>query len=151
MKALERNKRDFWYCLYLGETEVRDGDGNYTGETEITYSYPIAAHMNISPATGQSNMEMFGNLADYDRVIVTDDVNTLIDENTVMFVEVSPIIDGNKVKGYDYIVSRVAKSLNSVSIALQKVSPDNQDTVLFSPADFDGVLTINNMFFGAGV
>jgi len=148
MRALKRNKRKCWYCLYLGEQEMQDADGNYTGETAITYSPPIELRANISPATGQSNTEMFGNLTDYDRVIVISDTAIPIDENTVFFVDVEPIIESDyKVKGYDYIVRRVAKSINSVSIALRKVSPDRENVLLVSPSDYDGVET--TVMFGA--
>lgn len=116
MRALKRNKRPFWYALYGVETELQDADVNYTGETEIGYSAPVKAKANISPATGQSNLEMFGNLTDYDRVIVTDDVNIPIDENTVIWIEKDHLTEP-----HDYVVRRVARSLNSVAIAVRKV------------------------------
>ena len=119
MKALKRNQRTFWYCLYGQETELTDSDGYYTGETEIGYGQPVECKANISPATGQSNVEMFGNLTDYDRVIVSDDTTLPIDENTVLFIDKTPT---NGADGYDYIVRRVAKSMNSVAIAIQKVN-----------------------------
>ena len=116
MKCLIRNKRPFWYALYGVETEMQDADGNYTGETEIGYSEPVKAKANISPATGQSNLEMFGNLTDYDRVIVTDDVNIPIDENSVLWIDADP-----QNVAHNYTVRRVARSLNSVAIAVRKV------------------------------
>lgn len=116
MKCLKRNKRPFWYALYGVETEMQDADGNYTGETSIGYSEPVKAKANISPATGQSNLEMFGNLTDYDRVIVTDDANIPIDENTVIWIEKDHLTEP-----HDYVVRRVARSLNSVAIAVRKV------------------------------
>jgi len=116
VKCLKRNKRPFWYALYGVETESQDADGNYTGETEIGYSAPVKVKANISPATGQSNLEMFGNLTDYDRVIVTDDVNIPIDENSVLWIDADP---QNGV--HNYTVRRVARSLNSVAIAVRKV------------------------------
>ena len=118
MNALKRNKRKFWYCLYGTETELTDSDGFYTGETGVGYEAPVECWANISPATGQSNTEMFGNLTDYDRVIVTDDTAIPIDENTVLFIDKEPT---NGSDGYNYTVRRVAKSLNSVAIAIQKV------------------------------
>lgn len=121
MRTLKRNKRQFFYCLYLGETELTDSDGNYTGETAIGYETPVECWANISPATGQSDTEMFGNLTDYDRVIVSDDTALPIDENTVLFIDSTPT-DGAGADGYDYTVRRVAKSLNSVAIAIRKVN-----------------------------
>lgn len=116
VKCLKRNKRTFYYALYGQEVELTDADGNYTGETSIGYSDPVECKANISPATGQSNMEMFGNLTDYDRVIVSDDLTLPIDENSVLWIDRAPT-DGT----HDYVVRRVAKSLNSVAYAVRKV------------------------------
>lgn len=120
MRTLKRNQRPVWYCLYSGEDELKDSDGYYTGENGIGYEAPVKLMANVSPATGQSNTEMFGNLTDYDRVIVTDWVDCPIDENTVLFFDKEPE-DETSANGYNYIVRRVAKSLNSVAIAIRKV------------------------------
>lgn len=136
MKCLERNKRTFYYCLFAGKTPIVDEYGNETGESVITYGSPVEMKANVSQATGQSNTELFGNLENYDKVIVTEDVNCPIDENSVLFVDKEPeytnvathtvtAITTNEVTVavpvYDYTVRRVAKSLNSVSIAIRKV------------------------------
>lgn len=121
MRNLERNKREFTYCLYTGKTALTDTDGYETGEYKITYSEPITARGHISMATGQSNTEQFGNLDNYDKVLAIEDVNTPIDTDTVFFIDkpYEADEDGNPI--YDYIVRRVAVSLNQVSIALMKV------------------------------
>ena len=80
MRTVQRNKRDVWYALYLGEQDAIDADGNYTGETEVVYDKPVKIRANVSPATGQANIEMFGNFTDYDRVVVTDQVNIPVNE-----------------------------------------------------------------------
>lgn len=120
MRTNQRNKRPIWYCLYLGETEQTDTDGNYTGVTATTYAAPVKLMANVSPATGQSDTEMFGNLTDYDHVIVTEWVGCPIDEQTVMFFGKTPENQSSS-NGYNYTVRRVAKSINSVSIAIRKV------------------------------
>lgn len=147
MRTVQRNKRELWYSLFNGETELQDSDGNYTGETDITYAPPVAIRANVSPATGQSNMEMFGNLTDYDRVVVTDEVDIPINENSVLFIDTVPIISAKGISGFDYIVRRVARSFNSVSIAVKKIAEteSTQNTVLMSPSNYDGVLCL----FGA--
>lgn len=122
MRTLHRNKRDVWYSLYVGETELTDTDGFYTGETTIEYSEPVKIRANVSPATGQSNLEMFGNLTDYDRVIVTDEVDIPVDENSVLWIDKTPT-DGE----HNYIVRRVARSFNGVSIAVRKVDVTDAD------------------------
>lgn len=122
MKVMERNKRTFWYCLYDRKEPIIDEDGNETGEEQIFYKPAQSLRANISAASGSSQVEQFGNLAGYDKVIVLDDTSCPIDENTVLFIDKEPEYgkDGNPL--YDYRVKRVAKSLNSVSIAATKVS-----------------------------
>ena len=136
MKCLHRNKRPFYYCLYKGEIEILDEYGNLSGGKIVTYEDGVMEMANISTATGQSNTEQFGNLENYDKVIVIDDLDCPIDENSVLFIDKEPeykdaeyneqtaiTITGSTVKVpvYDYIVRRVAKSLNSISIAVSKV------------------------------
>lgn len=125
MRLLKRNLRPFWYCIFTGEVEQTDSDGNYTGETSVSYGEPVQCMANISPATGQSSQEMFGNLTDYDRVIVSDDTSLPIDENTVLFVDSTPTTGAGEY-GYDYTVRRVAKSMNYVAIAVKKVDITGQ-------------------------
>lgn len=76
---------------------------------------------NISPASGAAQVEQFGQFVSYDKVIVTDDMSCPISEDTVLFVDKEPEYDGKKPL-YDYVVKRVAKSLNSISIAISKVN-----------------------------
>lgn len=123
MRTMERNKQSFFYLLYDRKEPVIDEDGNETGEETVVYKPAVSFRANVSAATGASQVEQFGNLAGYDKVIVTDDLDCPIDENTVLFLDKEPEYgeeDGKPL--YDYIVKRVAKSLNSVSIAVTKVS-----------------------------
>lgn len=121
MKALVRNKQKFYYALYVGSEPITDEYGNETGEPIVEYSEPVEMWANISPATGISQTEQFGNLDSYDKVVVTDDLNCPIDEHSVLFVEKEPEHNLEDGLMYDYIVKRVAKSLNSISIAIRKV------------------------------
>lgn len=140
-----RNDTKFWYCLLDPTVEhaVLDEYGNETGEIIPHYGAAVSMYANISPATGQAQTEQFGNLDNYDKVIVTRDMNCPIDEHSVLFIDKSPeytdvtshkIQEGNALYAddeivevtysqpkYNYIVKRVAKSLNSISIAVRKV------------------------------
>jgi len=118
---MERNKQTFSYMLYKSKSAVTTSGGDETGEIDVTYEKAVEMRANISPATGQSSIEQFGNLENYDKVIVTDDMSCPIDENTVLFIDKAPAYDGDGRPLYDYIVRRVAKSLNSISIAVSKV------------------------------
>lgn len=121
MKCLHRNKKSLYYCLYLGEEYLTDGEGNETGEKVVRYSAPVYLEANISPATGNTSVEQFGNSVQYDKVIVLDDVSCPINEYSVLFVDKEPEFDENGDPLFDYIVKKVAPSLNSVSIAIAKV------------------------------
>lgn len=141
MRACKRNERPFHYCLYKSKMETEDEWGNPTGDKLVIYEDAVLMNANISAATGQSQTEQYGNIETYDKIIVTADMSCPIDEHTVLFVDKEPeygdgIIIGYKepetVLGdlepiiykpplYDYIVKRVAKGLNSISIAIRKV------------------------------
>lgn len=122
MKTLARNRKPFSYCIYVRKDLIFDEWGNETGEYKVVYGEPVEAEANISPATGISRVEQFGDLENYDKVLVTDDLEIPIDETTVLFVDKAYEEDGEGNPLYDYIVKRVARSLNSVSIAIRKVT-----------------------------
>ena len=124
MKALARNKQTFYYALPTGSlTDVLDSDGFYTGEQTPAYGSPVEAQMNISPATGRTVLEWFGVNETYDKVLVTDDINCPINETSILWVDITPtIVEGATETPHDYIVARVARSLNSVVIGIKKVS-----------------------------
>ena len=122
MKTLNRNKSPFWYLLYDRKVSAKDEYGNETGEGIVFYKSAVAMSANISAATGSAQVEQFGNFAGYDKVIVTDDRSCPIDENTVLFIDKKPQYDEDGKPLYDYMVRRVAKSLNSISYAVSKVT-----------------------------
>lgn len=122
MKTMERNKVPFWYLLYDRKEAVKDEDGNETGDYRVVYKEAVFRRENISAATGSAQVEQFGNFISYDKVIVTDDLCCPIDENTVLFIDKEPEYDEDGNPLYDYIVKRVAKSLNSISYAVSKVN-----------------------------
>ena len=126
MKIMERNKSRFWYSLYKGKTEKLDEYGNITGEFEIIRGNLRECKANISAAKGETSTRQFGESEGYDKVIVMGEGYPDIDEYTVLWIDTAPVIaeDGTTQTPYDYIVKKVAKSLNSVSIAISKVQVD---------------------------
>ena len=122
MKTMERNKTPLWYLLYDKKVPVMDDDGNETGDYRVIYKEAVQRKENISAATGSAQVEQFGNFISYDKVIVTDDLSCPIDENSVLFIDKEPEYDPDGNPLYDYIVKRVAKSLNSISYAVSKVN-----------------------------
>ena len=107
----------------MGRTEIIDGYGNVTGEYKVSYSEPIKKFGNISAAQGEMESRQFGESESYDKVIVLDDINAPIDEHSILWVDTLPHLneDGTTDTPHDYIVKKVAKSLNGVSIAIRKV------------------------------
>lgn len=123
MRTLDRNKTEFYYALNLGKKEIIDDQGRHTAEYVTSYSEWKPYKANVSAAKGESEAELFGNDVQYDRVIVTDDINCPIDENTVLAIDIAPNVRGTAavLPIFDYVVTRRAKSLNIVSYAVAKV------------------------------
>lgn len=132
MRCMERNKTVFYYALYTQRVPIVDEYGNDTGEYEVIHGNPVECSANISAARGETQTRQFGENVSYDKVIVTDDTASPIDEYSILWIDTMPELDGNGAlavdeKGevitpHDYIVKKVAKSLNSVSYAVSKVS-----------------------------
>ncbi len=120
MKCLLRNKSTFYYAPLICKAEILDEYGNVLGIKNV-YGKPVKTRANVSPATGMSYTEQFGASLQYDKVIVLDDVDTPIDESSVLCVDSPPSYNAAGDLIFDYIVKRVARSLNSVSIAISKV------------------------------
>ncbi|MFV0552929.1 MAG: hypothetical protein ACK5L6_13565 [Anaerorhabdus sp.] len=119
MRTLKRNQLPFHYALYEGKQPITDEWGNQTGEYEIIHSTPVKAFANISPAIGESESRQFGENLSYDKVIVFAE-NLPIDEFSILWVDTD-----DTSQAHDYVVKKVAKSLNSTSIAIEKVVVSN--------------------------
>ena len=124
MRTLLRNKRSFYYALHNGQNEIKDEYGNVTGQYEISYTNPTKEWANISAAQGEIQSRQFGDSDAYDRVIVLDNPSTPIDEYSILWVDSHPILneDGSTDTPHDYVITRKAVSLNSVSLAIRKVT-----------------------------
>ena len=124
MRCLTRNKQTFFYALHDKQTELTDEYGNVTGQYEVLYTPPVRGRGNISAAQGEMQSRQFGESESYDKVIVLDDIHTPIDEYSILWVDTLPLLngDGSTDTPHDYTVKKVARSLNSVSIAISKVS-----------------------------
>lgn len=121
MKCMSINKTNFFYALYEGKnpisTEDEYGNPLETGEYEVIYSVPSPCKGNISPARGEATTRQFGDSESYDKVIAIDDVHCPICESSILWVD-----SLDTTKPHNYVVKGVAKSLNSVSYAIEKVN-----------------------------
>ena len=124
MRCLQRNRVRIFYANCIGRDPVMDEYGNQTGEYKVRYSNPKEAVGNVSAARGEIATHQFGDYESYDRVIVMDDPNVPIDTSSILWIKEMPVIkpDGTTDTPHDYVVRQVATSLNSVSIAISKVS-----------------------------
>ena len=136
---MKRNLKPVYYCLYHGQKNILDNDGYETGEKKVIYGDPAKLMCNISPASGAAQMELFGVIENYDKILITDDINCPINENTVLYVDEAPVqafhlqlqfpispfgnvgIAAALKNPYEYVVKRVAKSLHHISYAVSKV------------------------------
>ena len=125
MRTLDRNKQKFYYCLYSAKTKIYDDNGNFTGDYTSGYSEAVEAKGNVSAAAGTADIEQFGTGIEYDKIIVLQGTDWEIDENTVLFIEAEPSYEDDQHTKplYNYIVSRVAKSLNHTTIAIKRAKP----------------------------
>lgn len=121
MRLMKRNLTTVHYCLYDGEHPQLDEDGYETGEKQVDYKRPVKLVCSVSPAMGYAQVNMFGNLESYDKVLITDDMSCPIDENSVLFIDKRPEFNSEGVPLFDYRVRRVAKSQNCISYAISKV------------------------------
>lgn len=123
MRCMVKNMRDFYYATYKDKIELTDEYGNNSGEYEVIYSNPVKSKGNISSAQGEVQNRQFGDSESYDKVIALSNVDVPIDEHSILWVDTLPSLndDGTTNTPYDYIVKKVARSLNSVSIAISKV------------------------------
>lgn len=123
MRCLKRNQKPFYYALFASKVPITDDYGNDTGESEVVYSAPVRCFGNISAARGETSARQFGEDTGYDRVIVLENANTPIDEHAVLWIDSVPVItNGSTDTPWDYTVKKVARSLNSVSIAVSRVN-----------------------------
>ena len=134
MKCLNRNKVEFYYALYEGRDAVVDGHGNATGEYQVIHGNPIQSYANISPAKGEVQTRQFGEDDSYDKVIALENDAPALNEYSWLWVDTMPLLDEDGVLAvdsedeivtpHDYIVKKVAKSLNSIAYAVTKVNVD---------------------------
>ena len=122
MRTVKRNKRPVAYAFYNGVTELKVGNGNYTGEYEVTYTTPVSALMNVSGGRGQADIALFGLTQTFARTATTEDLETPFNTETVFWIEKDPATEP-----FDYRVAAVSRTINQVVLALAEVETDNEN------------------------
>ena len=116
MRMMQKNKRKFQYRnLIRAPDPATDPQGLYTGEPAREFGERLTGYANIAPATGAVNEMGFGANLEYDRVLCAE-TDFGMTEHSVLWV------DDLESESPDYVVRRIARSLNHVRIALAKVN-----------------------------
>lgn len=127
MRCLNRNKRAVYYALYSDKIPARDELGCMTGDYITVYKQPVKIYAGVSSARGSAVNDKFGIQLDYSKSIVTEDTALPADEQTVFWIDRVPELDeaGDTQTPYDYVTAGIARSINSVTIAVKRadVSP----------------------------
>lgn len=118
MRELERNKQLIYYALYTGKTDAVDTSGYKTGEKVKAYGNPVPFRINVSPARGNADREIFGIDLNYNKTMSTADMSCPITEDTVLWIGTTPTESAQP----NYVVTRISKSLNDIVYAIREVS-----------------------------
>ena len=114
MRTLRRNRRKVYYSQRsIDRVPILDEFGNETGEYEYDWSDPAELWLNMSPDRGSVESRIFGDSEEYDRQIV---------------VETTPLREVDRLwvwqqdwtKPHDYVVSKYAEGLHSVTLAIER-------------------------------
>ncbi len=118
MRTLKRNQREIYYAtLIKGEPLTDEWGNNETGEYNMVYSDPTPIRINVSAAQGRLETRQFGQMENYDRTLITDDMDCPIDESSILWID-----NLDTTKAHDYVVTKVARSLNVIQYAVRKVN-----------------------------
>lgn len=124
MRTVKRNKRPVAYAFYAGMTDLVDDEGNFTGETAISYTTPVKTLMNVSGGRGQADIALFGLVSNFSRTAVTEDLETQFNTETVFWIDADP-----DTELHDYRVVAVARTINQVVLALEEVDKTADEVV----------------------
>ena len=115
MRSLNKNKRQIFYALYIGDEAIMDECGNETGERNPLYGEKTELRCNVSAASGNEAVLAFGSMTNYTRVICVADNACPLAENALVWFGVDDTAPNN------YIILRKADSKNGILYALQEV------------------------------
>ena len=117
MRTNQRNKRTIFYSLYLGISDEKDSEGNYTGEHPASYGRIVETRMNVSGGRGRADIELFGVDNPFTHTVVTDDLKTPFDTETIWWYGVDPLTEPHNLR-----CTGVSRTNNQVVIALADVN-----------------------------
>lgn len=127
MRTMRRNQQWIAYALLEGKQEIMDGE-RHTGQPNLIFSEPKLIKASVSASRGSADAELFGIAEQYDKTIVLDELtqNLGICETSRVWIDTLPNPALNaETPPHDYVVTRVARSLNLTVLAVRKVDVRN--------------------------
>lgn len=129
MRSQHRNKQILWYSNYIGKRPVIKVDDNgkevETGDYSLEFSEPIRFKCVISAEKGETTTRQFGDSETYDKVLSFTGKSPMRETSRIWIDNLEngkiPTNLGENI-AHDYLVSRVAESLNSTQVLLTKVA-----------------------------
>ena len=119
-----RYRRPIVFKNYVSTSYVEDSQGRKTGQRAVVYGDAITVYGTVSTPTGSTSLEMFGTDKDYDKYVVLDMTSITVTENSIFWIDVQY---GENVP-HDYVVRKVLKNHNFLTIGLRKVDVKNGGT-----------------------
>lgn len=92
MRSIKRQKQKVWHTSII-EEEIKDDEGNFTGEFKEVYSKPILQKFTVSSTVGNSEDTPSGITADYSRVVTSYDRKFKPKEGDMFFIDIEPEFD----------------------------------------------------------
>ena len=103
-----------WYVEPIGNVEVVDYDGFYTGETTSSFGNLQVIYLNIYPYNGDINNDIFGKDKSFDMVAISNNLD--LKETGLLFLS-EPLV--GSYLDYDYSINSIKKSLNTTQYGLK--------------------------------
>ena len=122
MRTMNRNRQTFYYAS-LVSADMALSSGVYT-ELAYVFDDPTEAKGVITAANGEAETQLFGSDERYDKVITLNPGENYLAIGSILWVDTMPEIeqDGSTETPYDYVVTKVGKSLTGfVVVAIRKV------------------------------
>ena len=118
MRNARKNLRRMWYALYLGKQMIYDDEDRPTLENRAAYTPPIEFYANLSAGTSDAEEQPFGSNVQYDRIILTHDLDCPINEHSLIWVKNKPEADPDSA---DYeVAASPLDSLNAIRIPIRR-------------------------------
>ncbi len=118
MRTLSLNKRPVWQVEYMGERELKDDYGLYTGEIEKIYSEPSQIRLNLYTGNSEIIQDIFGTINNID--IICSDETIELKKGTKLFYT-KPTEDTNLETEFDLEVTAISESLNHWNYGFRRV------------------------------